>query len=333
MILPYSKLNVYNLNTVEKTSQVRSKEAFDATKEANNTIYVNATDYGFKADDRGFLDPILNEIIGIPADMKIHISTMDRMSQYVKKTKSGLNTLEGLSKAWDSFKGLVGDVIDTTSEQFIQENTLKNLPAEYIATDGTIFENVKKWYDFDKQPDEQFLLNSSNGMFSTGRTTFLLNAALCGPGYAKCERENFNTDVVKGIPSLDFYEDLPDDQISLSQMFNAFIMYENFAYDSCYINGRTEPVKNYYKYLKSGKSMEEAIGKERMKELKSQWLDGIKADRIAMEYKIFDDLFKALEEGNKEYYIHNKSEIDNIRFTQPKKPILKAYNSLINLNI
>lgn len=116
--------NVSNVAKISKTGFDNELNSINETKSS----FTTPTSYGFKADENGFMDPNLNEVLGLPQDIKIHISTMQSMEEYANKTDSGLSVFDAMSKAWNTFKGLVSGVIDSSQEQFVGAQTLAKLP-------------------------------------------------------------------------------------------------------------------------------------------------------------------------------------------------------------
>lgn len=92
---------LYQVNTITNKTQKIDKN--NETNLTTQKIYTIPTNYGINADKRGFLDSKINELMGIPSDMKIHITTMEAMSKYVqKKTDSNFNRY-----GWYEISGVV----------------------------------------------------------------------------------------------------------------------------------------------------------------------------------------------------------------------------------
>lgn len=136
----YTNLQTYNPSQTTKTSSNLNTSAFSAAlnsvSEADSK-YTVSTKYGFKADENGFLDPLFNELAGIPSNVKINVKTVDMTVNYAKNEKMNLDPISAMSKAWSFFSTLNSGT--NLGNGKLSVSQLASMPESALSSNGTIF--------------------------------------------------------------------------------------------------------------------------------------------------------------------------------------------------
>lgn len=312
----------YSSYSIQKSYQAKET----SLDKVSTSTYTNSTSFGFKTDDKGFIEPKLNEMAGIPTFIKIHTKTFDQITKYAHNTKSGLNPVQGLSKIWNFFSSAMGDSVSLNTNKTLNAEDWHKIPTD-IAYDGTMFGNViKRYYSYQEAKeitDLGQIYSQSNNTMIPGHMIFL----------------NKNMDGLKGwyeaSTGVKYDEQIPKDKVSVGTLFASLINRE-FMFRP---DGIAKEVQNYYNFLKSGKSLEEYLkdtfGNDHIKGLKTRFSQHANNPKLARN--LFDILLKELDKGSKNFYAQNIDFIQNHDMSDFKKfdnfkLDLKAGN-ILNLDV
>ena len=285
-------------------------------KETGLSAYMNFTKFGFKADDKGFLEPSLNEAAGIPKNVKIHVKTLEQISEYANKTNSGYSPVEAISKAWNFFSKLVRNPDYLSGERLLGKDDLKTMPMSYNST-GSILGDL---IDVQYTPEEHLLACKENDI--TGLTQGELDNGYTAVNFSGLAR-NYSNDYFDSAKKIkddnkttmgDAFGDEPSRQVSIAQMFAHFIRTDTFEWD--YDGNRTQRVKAYYDFLKSGKSIQDFLGANRLEKLRAEFLKDTKPELMELGGKLFDELLEEINKSNREFYQKHQALVDNYDFTK-----------------
>ncbi|WP_172198575.1 hypothetical protein [Campylobacter sp. RM16188] len=325
------------LNSVATKSTDLNFDSALAAKENSSSIYTNFTKFGFKADDKGFLEPDFNQAAGIPKAVKIHVKTLEQISQYANKTNSGYSPVEAISKAWNFFSKLVRNPDYLSGEKLLGIADLKTMPMSYNST-GSILGDL---IDVQYTPEEHLLACKENDI--TGLTQGELDNGYTAVNFAGLPSYSDSNTDLRSIKKIkddnkttmgDAFGDEPSHQVSIAQMFAHFIRTDTFEWD--YDGNRTQRVKAYYDFLKSGKSIQDFLGADRLANLRAEYTKEVSLENMDLANKMFDELLESLNKSNREFYQKHQALIDNYDFTktfEKKAKVEFPIGRSLNLNI
>lgn len=310
-----SYLTTYNISKTTQTAE--------STQASNQTSFTNPTAYGFNTDDNGFIDPKLNKLAGIPTSVKLHAKTLEQITTYAKNTKSDFNTVQALSKSWNFFENLVGN-IDTSGKSYLTLDDIAQTPSMYTY-DGTIFGKILSTAHTSSEESELIdrarVEGFSNGKLSIGESYFY--------GWSKWDsshedinqkhEERKDTHIAKQISYINkIYkkyssttdESIPEGKTSIGHLFGTFVHVET----SNFPNGRAKEVQNYYDFLKSDDKFEtyldKTFGDGYVKKMREDYINSAQIDKDQAG-AMFDYLLKEINDLNARYYNENKNYINN----------------------
>ncbi|QKU36232.1 hypothetical protein [Campylobacter sp. RM16192] len=324
------------LNSVATKSTDLNFDSALAAKENSSSIYTNFTKFGFKADDKGFLEPDFNQAAGIPKAVKIHVKTLEQISQYANKTNSGYSPVEAMSKAWNFFSKLVRNQEYLSGERLLGKDDLKTMPISYNSTGSILGDLISVQYGL----DESIAASQANQI--SPMTNDELDNGYTAVNFSGLARNYSNEyfDSAKKIKDDnkttmgDAFGDEPSHQVSIAQMFAHFIRTDTFEWD--YDGNRTQRVKAYYDFLKSGKSIQDFLGADRLANLRAEYTKEVSLEKMDLANKMFDEFLESLNKLNREFYQKHQALIDNYDFTktfEKKAKVEFPIGRSLNLNI
>ncbi len=302
------------ISSVSSSSYVyNTQQSFNITKAQYHEQISTHNDITAKItiDKDGFYSQELNDLAGVSSNIKIHKTTLDQLTTYAKNTKSNLNPIQALSKAWNFFKDLVGDNIDPDKPNMLDFNDISKMPASYCS-DGTIFGALTyKSYTLEQTLELNKLdgiSSLSKGKLDIGRTN-LLHSGMKTEVELKYFIEGTSQEF-KEMTGVKYNKNTPKGKMDLGVLFASFIHHEVESNP----NGKVKEVKNYYEFLKSGKSLEEYLNET----FGDNYSSKIKKDFIKrsttpsdVSGKAFDMLLSTIEKSSQKFFSLNESFIKN----------------------
>lgn len=300
----------YNTNKIIKDIKESNFESNLNSISNVKSAYDTPTKYGFNVDSKGFFGADFNKAAGIPQNVKIHIKTMEQVDTYAKNTNSNFDSLQAINKIWNFFTNITGNIVETN--EFLDGDQIDNLPKGYISFDGTLFGRSKGISR--RESDQGMTFDSlTDGKLNAGTFPFI-NSISGSKEDIHNVREALTGQWGTGTT---FYDNPPVDKLSVGEMFAFFMTHEpNF-----YPNGRAESVKNYYDFLKSGKSLEQYMSQSDP-DFRTRKIAAYTGTDIDTAGRAFDELLKILDEYSKKFYDLHKRFIDD--FLAGKENALKA---------
>lgn len=83
-------------------------------------------------------------------------------------------------------------------------------------------------------------------------------------------------------------------------MFGYFIEVESIGMDLT--SDRTQRVKAYYDFLKSGNSIQGFLGADRLANLRAEYTKEVSLENIDLANKMFDEFLEEVNRSNREFY-------------------------------
>ena len=223
---------------------------------------------------------------------------------YAGNEKIGLESIEAISRAWKFFKAYTNNTIDLSGDTNITQEQMLSMPAGY-SHDGSIFGNLVKIYqtrnDTREQNDLLQIENLSDGSMKTG-FSYAFGVSL------PTDIEKGSLDIIHNekrgyieVVGLTQNNDL--DTTTIGELFHDLIYHEATTSEAHKKSGSlsvTQRVKNYYDFLKSGKSLEQYMSQSDP-DFRTRKIAAYTGTDIDTAGRAFDELLKILDEYSKKF--------------------------------
>lgn len=326
----YSSVATYKTNVVNKNKIAEPEKIFSIP-----------TQYGFKTDNNGILEPAFNVAAGIPKDIKIHIKMLKDIDNFAKQGKFDLNPVQATAKAWKFFESFAKKDFDKDS--LLSTKDLASMPEAIYQSDELIFANPIEANNLNSLQNHFNGLNGlSKGKLSTGIISSTAIDLAKAPAYSTPNNpisDNLAIDYIKKDlkkrlgNSSELNSNVPQDKVSVSQLFNNVI--SNFMFlDSWHgVAEKRQSIKDFHTFSMSDKNITDFIDKDYIDELKNKMKQealqiGQNRDFAADE---IDKMIENINKNSKEFAKDLRKYISIKHIEQPKK--LNDYMQGMSLNI
>ena len=261
-----------NIQNAHTQGAKNGASAFDeVVDEINEARFMQASKYGFKADENGFIEPAFNQKANIPSGIKIHTKTIDQINTHAKAINSNLDATGAMGKAWQNFAKFVNndELLNAKSVSF---NDLKNMPYSF-STDGSILGSITSVQSTKEQFDDM-LAAAIVSEYSAGK----LDIGVGGINFFAMAKDELNAKEANllgdylnesGVDNeinasankligASFDENLPNGHTSISAMFALFVNDQSeFA-----PNGTKEQVSAFNDLMSKGGNLKQFMADE-----------------------------------------------------------------------